>query len=106
MLWLSKERNSCRFNCATFRLPWVRSLHCPSKNLFLFFDANSLERQHIERAHGKRKVAQLKRQRFLSLESQSVSNNAHTSHQESSEQSSSVSQLSTHVPSAEQISNS
>ena len=31
MLWLSKERNCCRFHCATFRLPWVRSLRCPSK---------------------------------------------------------------------------
>ena len=37
-----------------------------------FFNANSLERQHSERAHGKRKVAQLKRQQFLSLDSQSI----------------------------------
>ena len=38
----------------------------------LFFDANSLERQNSERAHGKRKIAQLKRQQFLSLDSQSI----------------------------------
>ena len=31
MLWLSKERNCCRFNCATFRLPFARSLCCLSK---------------------------------------------------------------------------
>ena len=30
------------------------------------------ERQHSEQAHGKRKVAQLKRQQFLSLDSQSI----------------------------------
>ena len=32
MLWLSTERSNCHFNCATFRLSWVRSLHCLSKN--------------------------------------------------------------------------
>ena len=37
----------------------VHSLHFPSKNLFLFFDANSLDRQHSERVRGQRKVAQL-----------------------------------------------
>ena len=31
LLWLSKETNCCRFNCATFRLPWARSLCCLSK---------------------------------------------------------------------------
>ena len=51
----------------------LTSLHCPSKNFLLFFDANSLEIQYSERAHGKRKVAQLKRQQFLSLDSQSKS---------------------------------
>ena len=34
-----------------------------------FFDVNSLDRQHSVRAHGERKVAQLKRQQFLSLDS-------------------------------------
>ena len=72
-VWLSTERRNCHFNCATLHLPWVCSLHCPSKNFFLFFNANSLERQHNERVHGKRKVAQLKRQQFLSLDSQSKS---------------------------------
>ena len=70
MLWLSTKRSKCHFKCATFPLPWVHSLHCPSKNFFLFFDANSLDRQHSERAHGKRKVAQLKQ--FFSLDSQSI----------------------------------
>ena len=28
---VSKEMICCRFNCATFRLPWVYSLRCPSK---------------------------------------------------------------------------
>ena len=69
MLWLSTKRSECHFNFATFRLPWARSLYCPSKN---FFHANSLDIQHSERAHGKRKVAQLKRQQFLSLDSQSI----------------------------------
>ena len=72
MLWLSKERSNCHFNCATFHLRWVRSLHCPSKNVFLFFDANISDRQHSEQGHGKRKVAQMKRQQFLSLDSQSI----------------------------------
>ena len=40
MLWLSTERRNCHFNCATLRLPWIRSLHCPSKNFFLFFDVH------------------------------------------------------------------
>ena len=48
----------------------VNELHSPSKNFFLFFDANSLERQHSKRTHDKPKVAQLKRQQFLSLDSQ------------------------------------
>ena len=37
MLWLSIKRSTCDSNYATFRLPWVHSLHCPSKNVFLFF---------------------------------------------------------------------
>ena len=37
MLWLSTKRNYCDSNYATFRLPWVHSLHCPSKKFFLFF---------------------------------------------------------------------
>ena len=53
--YLRKE-GTRHFNCATFRLPWVRSLECLSKNFFLFFDANSLDRQHSERAHGTHKV--------------------------------------------------
>ena len=48
------------------------SLHCPFKNFFLFFDANYLDRQHSKRAHGERKVAQQKRQQFISLDSQSI----------------------------------
>ena len=37
MLWLSTKRSNCDSNYATFRLPWVHSVHCPSKNFFLFF---------------------------------------------------------------------
>ena len=73
MLWLSTKRSICHFNCATFRLPRVRSLHCPSKNFFFFFNANPLDRQHSQQVHGKRKGAQMKRQQFLSLDSQSIS---------------------------------
>ena len=73
MLWLSTDRSNCHFNCATFRLPWIRSLHSPSKNFFLFSNVNSLGRQHSERAHGERNVAQLKRQQILSLDSQNIS---------------------------------
>ena len=40
---------------------------------FLFFYTNSLDRQYSERANSKRKVAQLKRQQFHSLDSQSNS---------------------------------
>ena len=36
MHWISTEGSNCHFNCATFRLPWIRLLHCPSKNFFLF----------------------------------------------------------------------
>ena len=35
MLWLSKERNCCRFNSATFRLSWIGSLRCPFKKTFI-----------------------------------------------------------------------
>ena len=59
MLWLSTKRSICHFNCATFRLPRVRSLHCPSKNFFFFFNANPLDRQHSQQVHGKRKGAQI-----------------------------------------------
>ena len=40
----------------------------------MFSDANFLDRQHThsEQAHGKRKGAHLKRQQFLSLDSQSI----------------------------------
>ena len=72
MLWLSKERKCCHFNGATFRLRWVHSLNCPSNNLLLFFYAKSLDRQHSKQAHHKRKVAQLKRQQLLSLDSQNI----------------------------------
>ena len=47
-LWLSTNRSNC-----------------PSKNFFLFFDANSSDRQHREQVHGKRKVEQLKIEQFL-----------------------------------------
>ena len=59
---------------ATFLLPWpwVRSFYCASKNFFLFFDANSLDRQYSERGHGNRKVAQFKIQQFHSLDSQGI----------------------------------
>ena len=36
MLWLSTKRSSCDSNYSTFCLPWAHSLHCPSKNFFLF----------------------------------------------------------------------
>ena len=47
--------------------------HCPFQNFFIFFDANSLDRQQSEQVHDKQMVAQLKRQQFLSLDSQSIS---------------------------------
>ena len=47
-LCLSTKRSNCHFNFATFCLPWVWSAHCPSKNFFLLFDADSLDRQHSE----------------------------------------------------------
>ena len=59
MLWLSKEINCCRFNCATFRLPCAQSLFSLSKE-FASKKKDILERQGSERALGKRKVAQLK----------------------------------------------
>ena len=31
LIWLSKKRNWCHFNCATFHLPLARSLCCLSK---------------------------------------------------------------------------
>ena len=37
MLWLSSKRSNCDSNYSTFRLPWVHSRHCPSKNFFRFF---------------------------------------------------------------------
>ena len=37
VLWLSTKRNKRDSNYAAFRLPWVHSLHCPSKNFFFFF---------------------------------------------------------------------
>ena len=70
LLWLSTEISNCHFNSATFGLSWVRSLHSPAKNFFLFFDAIFLEVQHSERANGKRKKVQLKQ--FLCLDSQSI----------------------------------
>ena len=84
MLRLSTKRISCDYNYATFRLPWVHSLHCPSrnfflffrspsKNFFLFFDESFLNGPGSEPIPDKRKVAQLKRQQFLSLDSQSIS---------------------------------
>ena len=36
MLWLSTKRSSCDSIYTTFRLPWVHSIHCPSKNFFIF----------------------------------------------------------------------
>ena len=41
MLWLSKERNCCRFNCATFHLSWIGSLRCPFKQLSSKIGRNS-----------------------------------------------------------------
>ena len=59
MLWLSTKRNYCDSNYTTFRLPWVHSLHCPSKNFFLFFSSPSknfflfsmrvFDREHVVR---------------------------------------------------------
>ena len=40
LLWLSTKRGSCDSNYSTFRLPWVYSLHCRSKNFFLFFEVH------------------------------------------------------------------
>ena len=45
----------------------VGDLHCPSKNFFLFFDANSLERQHSDQAHGKRTGSTIKAIAVVSL---------------------------------------
>ena len=54
----SKERN-CRFNCATFRLPWARLQCCLSKE-FASKQKTFLDGQLSEGTKGKRKVAQLK----------------------------------------------
>ena len=40
-----------------FRLPWVHSLHCLSKNFFLVSDANSLDRQPSDRTMVNEKLA-------------------------------------------------
>ena len=63
---------SFRLCYLSFTMAWVLSLHCPFKNFFLFFDVNSLERHRSEQAYGKRKVAQLKGQQVLSLDTQSI----------------------------------
>ena len=42
-------------------------------HLKIYFSFFQLERHHSEQAYGKRKVAQLKGQQFLSLDSQSIS---------------------------------
>ena len=72
MVWLSKERNCCRFNCATFRLPWARSLCCLSKEFVSKKRKKFLDGQWSERTHGKPKVALLKWQLLLSVDSQRI----------------------------------
>ena len=54
----------------SFQLCYLPSTMGSLTSLFLkesiyFFDANSLDRKHSERAHGKRKGAQMERQQFL-----------------------------------------
>ena len=72
MFWLSKERNCCRLNWATFRLRWAHLLCCLSKHFASKKSKKLLDDQWSERTHGKRKVAQLKRQLLLSVDSQSI----------------------------------
>ena len=73
MLWLSTERSNCYINCATSFINNGFAHFTVHLRISSFFHANSLERQHGEQAHGKRKLPQLKRQQFLSLDSQSSS---------------------------------
>ena len=42
------EKKELSFQLVIFCLPWVRSLPCPSKNLFLFFDASPTKGSAIE----------------------------------------------------------
>ena len=87
MLWLSTKRNTCDSNYPTFRLPWVHSFHCPSK-IFILFSAVHLRISFFFRweifkwtldsevsqsmvKEINEMLAQLKRQHFLSLDSQS-----------------------------------
>ena len=75
MLWLSTRRSSCDSNYSTFRLPWVHSLHFPSKNFFLFLAVYLRISSFFPWEFFKwtAKVAQLKQQQFISLDSQSIS---------------------------------
>ena len=72
MLWLSTERSNFYFNCATFRLSWVRSLHCPFKNVFLFSMRILYKDSTVSEPMVNRKLAQLKWQLILSIDSQSI----------------------------------
>ena len=72
MVWLSKERNCCRFNYATFRLPWACSLCCLSKEFASKKREKFLDGQWSEWTHGKQKVAQLEWQLLLVVHSQSI----------------------------------
>ena len=60
MLWLSRESNSCHFNCATFRMTLhalARSLCCLSKEFASKKRKKFLDGKWSEGDHGKRKVA-------------------------------------------------
>ena len=72
LLWLSKERNCCCINFATFCLPWAHSLCCLSKEFASKKRKKFLIGQWSERTHGKRKVAHSEWQLLLSVDSQSI----------------------------------
>ena len=73
--YLQKEASVISIQTMPFQLRYLSSTigsltSLPSKNFFRSFDTNSLDRhrQHSEPAHGKQKVAQLKRHQFLSFD--------------------------------------
>ena len=65
MLWLSKERNCCRFNCATFRLPCA----CQGKTdrQSFFSRSRSDQRSSLELRHYKNDSIQSKTLPILKL---------------------------------------
>ena len=70
--WTQKERNCCHFNCATFCLPWARSLCCLSKDFVSKKRKKFFDGQWSGITHGKRNVAQLKWQLLLFVDRQSI----------------------------------